>query len=202
MLRWGLTGGIASGKSTVAGMLREQGFAVIEADRISHRLMEKDGAAYAAVVGLLGESILDSDKSIKRSRVAAIVFNDRDKLQQLNAIIHPKVEQALAKEFVELEKAGASPVAFVEAALVFEAGMHKKLDGVVVAWSLPEQQLARLMERGMSEAEARKRMAAQMPVSEKMALATEKIDCSSSREETRRQVTELAGRLRQRAAVK
>ena len=202
MLRWGLTGGIASGKSTVAGMLREQGFPVIEADRISHRLMEKDGAAYAAVVGLFGESILDSDKSIKRSRVAAIVFNDRHKLQQLNAIIHPKVEQALAKEFAELEKAGASPVAFVEAALVFEAGMHKKLDGVVVAWSLPEQQLARLMERGMSEAEARKRMAAQMPVSEKMALATEKIDCSGSREETRRQVTELAAKLRQRAAAK
>ena len=202
MLRWGLTGGIASGKSTVAAMLREQGFPVIEADRISHRLMEKDGAAYAAVVGLFGESILDSDKSIKRSRVAAIVFNDRDKLQQLNAIIHPKVEQALAKEFAELEKAGASAVAFVEAALVFEAGMHKKLDGVVVAWSLPEQQMARLMERGMSEAEARKRMAAQMPVSEKMALATEKIDCSGSREETRRQVAELAGRLRQRAAAK
>jgi len=183
-------------------MLREQGFPVIEADRISHRLMEKDGAAYAAVVGLLGESILDSDKSISRSQVAAIVFNDRDKLRQLNAIIHPKVEQALAQEFVELETAGASPMAFVEAALVFEAGMHKKLDGVVVAWSLPEQQLARLMERGMSEAEARKRMAAQMPVSEKMALATEKIDCSGSREETRRQVTELAGRLRQRAAAK
>src|SRR5260221_975183 len=202
MLRWGLTGGIASGKSTVAGMLREQGFPVIEADRISHRLMEKNGAAYAAVVGLLGESILDADKSISRSRVAAIVFNDRDKLQQLNAIIHPKVEQELAKEFAELEKAGASPVAFVEAALVFEARMHKKLDGVVVAWSLPEQQLARLMERGMSEAEARKRMAAQMPVSEKMALATEKIDCSGSREETRRQVTELAAKLRQRAAAK
>ncbi len=202
MLRWGLTGGIASGKSTVAAMLREQGFPVIEADRISHRLMEKDGAAYAAVAGLLGESILDADKSISRSRVAAIVFNDRDKLQQLNAIIHPKVEQALAKEFAELEKAGASPVAFVEAALVFEAGMHKKLDGVVVAWCLPEQQLARLIERGMIEAEARKRMAAQMPVSEKMALATEKIDCSGAREETRRQVAELAGRLRQRAAAK
>src|SRR5258708_33193142 len=104
MLRGGLTGGIASGKSTVAAMLREQGFPVIEAERMSHRLMEKDGAAYAAVVGLLGESILDSDKSINRSRVAAIVFNDRDKLRQLNAIIHPKVEQALAREFEELEK--------------------------------------------------------------------------------------------------
>src|SRR5258706_3316769 len=202
MLRWGLTGGIASGKSTVAAMLREKGFPVIEADRISHRLMEKDGAAYAAVVGLFGESILDSDKIINRSRVAAIVFNDRDKLQQLNAIIHPKVEQELAKEFAELEKAGASPVAFVEAALVFEARMHKKLDGVVVAWSLPEQQLARLIERGMSEAEARKRMATQMPVSEKMALATEKIDCSGAREETHRQVADLGGGPGQPAAVK
>src|SRR5258707_13286880 len=170
MLRWGLTGGIASGKSTVAAMLREQGFPVIEADRISHRLMEKDGAAYAAVVGLFGESILDSDKSIKRSRVAAIVFNDRDKLQQLNAIIHTKVEQALAREFAELEKAGASPVAFVEAALVFEAGMHKRLDGAAVAWGVPEQHLPRLIERAMGETEARTRMARQMPVGETLAL--------------------------------
>jgi len=79
----GFDRGIASGKSTVAAMLREQGFPVIEADRISHRLIEKDGAAYTAVVGLLGESILDQTRALAGGQVAAIVFNDRDKLRQL-----------------------------------------------------------------------------------------------------------------------
>ena len=202
MVRYGLTGGIASGKSTVAAMLREEGFPVIEADRISHQLIEPGAAAYAEVVGLFGETILNDDKSIDRGRVAAIVFNNHEKLNRLNAIIHPRVEESLAREFAEIEKAGMCAAAFVEAALIFEAGMHKKLDGVVVAWCLPEQQLARLMERGMSEAEARKRMAAQMPVEEKLALATDKVDCSGSREETRRQVAELAEKLRQHAIAK
>jgi dephospho-CoA kinase len=85
----------------------------------------------------------------------------------------------------------------VEAALIFEAGMHKKLDGVVVAWCLPEQQLARLMERGLSADEARKRVALQMPAAEKLALATVKIDCSGSLEQTRREVAAMAAKLRQ-----
>ena len=97
---------------------------------------------------------------------------------------------------MELERSGWYPAAFVEAALIFEAGLHEQLDGVVVAWCLPEQQLARLIERGMSKAEARQRIAMQMPVAEKLALATEKIDCSGSMEETQRQVDALAAKLR------
>jgi len=84
----------------------------------------------------------------------------------------------------------------VEAALIYEAGLHEMLDGVVVAWCLPQQQVSRLMQRGMSEVEARKRMAMQMPVAEKRALATAKIDCSGTMEETRRQVQALAVNLR------
>lgn len=192
MLRYGLTGGIASGKSTVAGMLRELGFPVIEADRLAHQVMELGQPAYNQVVSVFGDAILDSDKRVNRSSLAAIVFNDHEKLTQLNGIIHPEVEEELLRQFTELELSARYPAAFVEAALIFEAGLHKKLDGVLVAWCLPEQQLARLMERGLSEIEAGKRIAAQMPVAAKLALATERIDCSGSLEETRRQVGAFA----------
>jgi dephospho-CoA kinase len=195
MLRYGLTGGIASGKSTVAGMLRELGFPVIEADRLAHQVMELGQPAYNQVVSVFGDAILDSDKRVNRSSLAAIVFNDHEKLTQLNGIIHPEVEEELLRQFTELELSARYPAAFVEAALIFEAGLHKKLDGVLVAWCLPEQQLARLMERGLSEIEAGKRIAAQMPVAAKLALATERIDCSGSLEETRRQVGAFAKEL-------
>ena len=196
MLRYGLTGGIASGKSTVAAMLAEHGFPVLEADKVSHALIEAGGAAYEEVIARFGREILDGNGRIDRGRLGAVVFADRQKLDQLNGIIHPRVEGEALKQLLELERSGRYPAAFVEAALIFEAGLHKQLDGVVVAWCLPEQQLARLIERGMSKAEARQRIAMQMPVAEKLALATEKIDCSGSMEETRRQVDALAAKLR------
>ena len=201
MLRYGLTGGIASGKSTVAAMLRERGFPVLEADKISHALIEPGGAAFEEVLARFGREIVDADGKINRGRLGAMVFRDPEKLQNLNGMLHPKVEEELLRRLVELEKSGAVAVAFVEAALIFEAGLDKRLDGVVVAWCLPDQQVARLMERGISEAEARQRMATQMPVQKKLALAAEKIDCSGSIEETRSQVDVLANRLRAAASA-
>ncbi len=195
MLRYGLTGGIASGKSTVAAMLRELDFPLIEADRVAHQVMEPGQPAYNQVVAVFGDAIVDSDKRINRGSLAAIVFNDHEKLKQLNGIIHPRVEEEMLRQFTELERSGQYPAAFIEAALIFEAGLHKKLDGVVVAWCLPEQQLTRLMERGLSEVEAGQRVAAQMPVAAKLALASVKIDCSGPLEETRRQVEAFAEKL-------
>jgi len=197
MLRYGLTGGIASGKSTVAAILRELGFPVLEADRMAHQVIEPGQPAYDEVRSIFGDSILSADRRIDRSRLAAIVFDDREKLNQLNAIIHPRVEQEMVRRFAELESSGTHPAAFIEAALIFEAELHKKLDGVVVVWCLPEQQITRLIERGVSGAEARRRIAAQMPVAEKLALAAEKIDGSGSFEETRRQVEAFATKLLQ-----
>ena len=197
MLRYGLTGGIASGKSTVAAILRRMGFPVLEADRVAHEVIEAGQPAYDEVRSIFGDAILDSDKRIDRSRLAAIVFDDREKLNQLNAIVHPRVEQEMLRSFAAFESTGKHAAAFVEAALVFEAGLHQHLDGVVVAWCLPEQQLARLIERGMNESEARKRIAMQMPVAEKLLLASDKIDCSGSLEQTRRQVEAFAAKLRQ-----
>jgi dephospho-CoA kinase len=199
MLRLGLTGGIASGKSAVAGMLRELGFAVLDADSLGHTLIEPGMTAYEEVVRTFGPSVLDGQQRVDRSKLGAVVFADRAKLDALNAIVHPRVKAEIVRQFTEWARDGERAAAFVEAALLVEAGYLDELDGLVVTWSRPEQQMERLRARGMSEEEARRRIAAQMPVEEKLTFATEKIDCSGTIEETRRQVEALAEKLRQRA---
>jgi dephospho-CoA kinase len=195
MLRLGLTGGIASGKSAVAGMLRGMGFTVIDADSVGHSLIEPGQPAYQEVISKFGASVLDGESRVDRGRLGALVFADRAKLEALNAIVHPRVKAEIARLFAGLAKDGVK-AAFVEAALLVEAGYLEELDGLVVTWSRPEQQVERLLARGMSEEEARRRIAAQMPAEEKVKFATEKIDCSGTMEETRRQVEELAAKLR------
>jgi dephospho-CoA kinase len=196
MLRLGLTGGIASGKSAVAAMLREMGFAVLDADSLAHRLIEPGLPAYDEVLQEFGPGVVAPDGRVDRPKLSAIVFADRARLDRLNAIVHPRVAEVVFRQFEEWQRGGTRDAAFVEAALLIESGIHKKLDGLVVAWCAPEQQLERLLARGLSEAEARRRIAAQLPVEEKLRLATEKIDCSGSLEETRRQVEALATKLR------
>jgi dephospho-CoA kinase len=192
MRKIGLTGGIASGKSTVAAMLRELGFDVIFADEISRRLLDPGQSAYEETVREFGREIVRPDGTLDRKKIAAIVFADRAQLARLNAIIHPRVEAQILKQFADWEREENRPVAFVEAALLVEAGYMKNLDGLVVTWCRPEQQVERLVARGMTDEEARARIGAQMPVEEKLKLADHKIDCSGSIEETRRQVGELA----------
>ena len=195
MRKIGLTGGIASGKSTVAAMLRELGFDVIFADEISRKLVEPGQAAYDETVHEFGCKIVLANGTLDRKKIAGIVFADREKLDRLNAIVHPRVEAEMLKQFGDWEREGRA-IAFVEAALLVEAGYMKNLDGLVVTWCRPEQQMERLIARGMTEKEARARIGAQMAVDEKLKLATYKIDCSQSIEETRRQVEELAKTLR------
>jgi dephospho-CoA kinase len=196
MKRLGITGGIASGKSSVAGMLRELGFRVIDADALGHEVIEPGTQANGEIVREFGAGVVGADGRIDRGKLGAIVFADAEKLKRLNAIVHPRVEEEMVRLFREWEKSGVADAAFVEAALLVEAGYQKNLDGLVVAWCKPEQQIERLLARGLSEVEARRRIAAQMPAEEKLKYATEKINCSGSLEETRRQVEELAAELR------
>jgi dephospho-CoA kinase len=200
MKRLGITGGIASGKSAVAEMLREMGFRVIDADALGHSVMEPGTRAFEEIKRDFGEGIIGADGRIDRGKLGAIVFADAGKLKRLNAIVHPRVEEEMVRQFAEWEKSGVADAAFVEAALLVEAGYQKNLDGLVVAWCRPEQQMERLLVRGLSEVEARRRIAVQMTVEEKLKYATEKIDCSGTLEETRRQVGELAERLRRGGA--
>ena len=196
MQRLGLTGGIASGKTAVAAMLREMGFAVLDADSLAHKLVDPGQPAYDEVVREFGASILDPAARVNRAKLATIVFADPVKLGRLNAILHPRVEAVIHQKFAEWSSNGTRDAAFVEAALLVEAGYHKNLDGLVVTWCRPEQQLERLRARGFSDEDARQRIAAQLPVSEKLRYATETIDCSGSLEETRKQVEALAAKLR------
>jgi dephospho-CoA kinase len=197
MLKLGLTGGIASGKSAVAAILRELGFPVLDADSISHKLMEPGQTAHDEILQSFGADLADSSGRIDRHKLAGIVFADPAKLAQLNAILHPRVDQIIFEQLDDWQRSGAHAAAFVEAALLIEAGMAPRLDGLVVAWSTAEQQLERLRARGMSEIEAR-RIAAQLPIEEKIKQSTFTIDCSGTLEATRAQVQALAANLRQR----
>lgn len=196
MLRIGITGGIASGKSVVAGLLRDMDFPVIDADRLAHQLTEPGQPAYREIISEFGDSVLGAHGRIDRGKLSTIVFADGGKLQRLNAIVHPRVAEAITQQFDDWQCLESHSVAFVEAALIVEAGLHRKLDGLIVTWCRPEQQLERLKARGIAEAEARKRIASQMPVEEKLLHATERIDCSGSLQETQRQVEVLAAKLR------
>jgi dephospho-CoA kinase len=196
MRRLGLTGGIASGKSAVAAMLREMGFAVLDADSLAHKLVEPGQPAYSDVLKEFGPAVTSPDGRIDRAKLSAIVFHDRAKLDRLNAIVHPRVAEVVFRQFEEWERQGTRDAAFVEAALLIESGIHKSLDGLIVAWCEPEQQLQRLLARGLNEEEARRRIAAQLSVEEKLRFATERIDCSGSLDETRHQVEALAAKLR------
>jgi dephospho-CoA kinase len=196
MLKLGLTGGIASGKSAVAAILRELGFPVLDADSISHKLMEPGQIAHDEILQSFGADLADAAEHIDRHKLAAIVFADPAKLARLNSILHPRVDQIIFRQLEEWQKSGVHSAAFVEAALLIEAGMSARLDGLVVTWCTPEQQLERLRARGMSETEALRRIAVQLPMKEKLKRASYTIDCSGTLHETRAQVEALAANLR------
>jgi len=176
------------------------GFHVIDADALGHEVMEPGTRAFEEIKREFGKGVIGADGRIDRGKLGAVVFADRRKLERLNAIVHPRVEEEMVRKFSEWEKSGVKDAVFVEAALLVEAGYQKNLDGLVVVWCRPEQQIERLLARGLSEVEARRRIAAQLPAEEKLKCATEKIDCSGTLEDTRRQVGELAERLRREEA--
>ena len=202
MLRVGLTGGIASGKSTVAALLRERDYLVLDADSLSRELLEPGQAAYNEVVKEFGEGILGPGGAVNRPKLGAIVFSDAQKRARLNAILHPRIQDISAKWFTALDRPGGPDMAFEDAALILEAGAKKNLDLIVVCWCRPEQQLQRLEQRGLSAEDAKLRIAAQMPIDEKRKLADEVIDCSGSMEETGKQLDAALARMKTAAAAK
>ncbi|MFY9804934.1 MAG: dephospho-CoA kinase [Candidatus Acidiferrales bacterium] len=199
MLRVGLTGGIASGKSTVASLLRDMDCPVLDADPLGHELLEQGQEAYDEVVREFGKDVLDPHGNVDRRKLGPIVFADAQKRARLNQILHPRILEVVRKWFAALDQVGGPDLAIVEAALIIEAGYHKELDKVMVCWCRPEQQIERLKERGLTPEQAQVRIAAQMPMEEKRRLADESVDCSGSVEETERQVAEAVKRMLQSA---
>jgi len=200
MLRVGLTGGIACGKSAVAAMMRKRGCAVLDADSLAHDLIEPGQPAHADIVREFGAGVLNADGKVNRTTLGGIVFADRAKLERLNQIVHPRVLQATEEWFEKTARDESAAIAVVEAALLIEAGYDKQLDRMVVCWCHPEQQRKRLLSRGLDAAEAERRISAQMPMEEKKKRATDLIDCSRTKAETGQQVDELIARLQNLAA--
>jgi dephospho-CoA kinase len=200
MLRVGLTGGIASGKSTVAAMLRELDCPVLDADTLGHELLEQGQETHNEVVREFGGEILDAYGNVDRGKLGHIIFADAAKRVRLNQILHPRILDVVRKWFAAQGHQGGPELAVVEAALIIEAGYNKELDRVIVCWCPAEQQLQRLVERGLTAEQAKLRIAAQMPMEEKRGLGDETIDCSGSLEETERQVMEAVKRLARPAA--
>lgn len=186
---FGLTGGIACGKSTVARMLEELGAKIIDADRIGHELLRRSEPAYDQVVRHFGSGILDAAGEIDRRRLGAIVFADPAQLQALNAILHPRIIRRTDELAAKYRHEDPRAVIIVDAALIFEAGIGGQFKKVIVAWCTPEQQMARMLAKpGMTYEEAERRIATQMPAEEKRRRADYLIDCSGNLDETRKQV--------------
>jgi dephospho-CoA kinase len=200
MLKVGLTGGIATGKTAVAAIFQELGCHVIYADKIAHQLIEPGAAAYEPVVREFGREILNADGRVDRAKLGNIVFADPRRLMRLNDIVHPPVLAEQDRELTDLARREPHAIAIVEAALLIEAGYAKKLDLLVVTWCTSQQQLERLMQkdsgRGLTLEQATQRIAAQMPLVQKRRLADEEIDCSGSLEQTRQQTCALFAKLK------
>lgn len=205
MLRVGLTGGIATGKSFVSSVLRELGSEVIDADQVAHQVIEPGEAAYHEIIREFSADVpgLVSDTgAIDRARLGAFVFSHPERLKQLNAIVHPQVFAAQEKWFAEIAARNPEAIVFVDAALMIETGSYKRFDKVVVVYCDPPLQLERLMARNNLPREAAQaRIAAQMPTAEKLKFADYTINTSGSFDETREQVTQLYFKLKELASV-
>lgn len=162
----GITGGIACGKSTVGGILEAAGLKVLDTDRVAHALMVAGSEVHLQVVEVFGEEILDAGGEVDRKKLGAIVFREPDRLAELNRIVHPAVSQVWRRWLAE--RIGVGEDVAVMIPLLFEVGADEGWDAILVVVSPEDQVLVRLAARGLSEAEARSRIASQMPQDEKM----------------------------------
>lgn len=189
LLRVGLTGSIAVGKSFVCEVFRELGCHVLDADRTAREVVEPGTPGLQRIIEEYGPQVLTAEGRLDRRKMAAIVFADEAKRLLLNSIIHPLVFEAQEKWLAERAAEDPHGIAIVDAALMIESGGYKRYDQLIVVWCEPEIQLKRLIVRDdLPEAEAKKRIAAQMPQSEKKRYADHLIDSSNGFEDTRRQV--------------
>lgn len=200
MLKVGLTGGLASGKSFAAAEFERLGCRLLHADAIGRRILSDDADARAEVVSAFGSGILDSDGGIARGELAKVAFADQRSLERLNAIIHPRVFQRIDEFFREVESSDPSAVAMVEAAIMIESGSYRRYDRLVLAACPRQTQIQRFVEReGGTEAEAESRMARQLPLADKRPYADFVIDTGGTREQTLGQVREVYAKLRAKA---
>jgi dephospho-CoA kinase len=188
----GLTGGIATGKSTVSAMFAHLGARIIDADLLAREVVAPGQRAHAEIVQAFGPQVLQDDGYLDRKRLGAIIFADAEKRKRLEQITHPAIRVRQQRILSVYEEEAFEGVVIWDAALLLESGSATGMDRVVVVFADPTTELSRLMARdGLGEEEARRRIASQMPVADKAKLADYVIDNSGSRAETERQVREV-----------
>ncbi|WP_019121964.1 dephospho-CoA kinase [Brevibacillus massiliensis] len=191
----GLTGGIASGKSTVAAMLRQRGIPVVDADLIARQVVEPGLPAYQAIVSHFGQGVLFPDGQLNRKALGEIVFSNEEQRQILNGIVHPEVRREMRQQTEAALKRGEK-IVFLDIPLLFESRLQHTVDKIVVVYVPASLQLSRLMQRDdIGEEQALKRLQAQLPIEQKKEQADFVIDNQGTREETERQVEKLLATL-------
>ena len=195
MLKVGLTGGIATGKSYVSAKLRAKGIPVLDADALAHGVMAAGTEATAAIAERFGNDILAPDGSVNRAKLGPIVFADPSARRALEAIVHPAVHRATAAGLRAFELTGDYPIAVVDVPLLYETAGDKRFDRVIVTTCPVAMQLTRMQERGLTEEAARQRIGAQLPSEQKTVRADFVVDTSGSFEETDRQIERVIAAL-------
>lgn len=193
----GLTGGIATGKSTVSEMLRRLGCVIIDADVLAREVVAPGEPALAEIVREFGPAVLQPDGTLDRKALGAIVFGDADRRRRLEAITHPAIRARFAARLAALEAEGFDGIVVFDAAVIVESGGHRMLDRLIVVVTDEATELGRLVARdGIDVAEARRKIASQMPLTEKAKLADHVIDNSGDRAATEAQVRRVHAALR------
>jgi dephospho-CoA kinase len=187
----GLTGGIATGKSTVSDMLRALGDVVIDADLLAREVVAPGQPALAAIVQEFGRDVLQPDGTLDRKRLAAVAFSDSERRRRLEAITHPAIRDGFQARLAALEAQGFAGLVFWDAAVLIESGGHKAMDRLVVVVTDAATQHTRAVARDGDRADVERRIANQMPLSEKAALADHVIDNSGDRAATEARVREV-----------
>jgi len=197
MLKVGLTGGLATGKSFVGQALADMGCYLIKADELGHEVLRREGEAYEAVVWEFGQRILNADGSIDRKLLAAEVFEKPERLEVLNSLVHPPVIRREEELTAEIAARDPEAIVITEAAILIETGNYKRFEKLILVVCDEQQQLARAIQReGADREEVLARITCQMPLREKQKFADYVIDNSGSMEETLRQTGEVYQSLR------
>ncbi len=197
MLLLGLTGGIATGKSLVSKILKDLGAYIIDADKIAREVVEPYKPAWDEIIAFFGRDILNEDEAVNRKKLGVIVFNDPAKKKKLEEIVHPRVIEEENKRIEDYKRSNPEGIAVIDAALLIEAGGHKRVDKLIAVYSDRETQIKRLIKRdGLSREDAEKRINSQMPLSEKVKMADFVIDNGRGVEDTKNQVIALFNRLK------
>jgi dephospho-CoA kinase len=203
MLIIGLTGGVASGKSTVSSVLKEEGAYLIDADQIARELVQPHTPAWHELVKVFGEQILQRDGSIDRKKLAALVFSHPEKRGLLNRLLHPRIREETERRLKEIGERDPRAIVVIDAALLVETGDYREMDGLIVVYSSVAQQIERLEKRdGMSREEAERIVSAQLPLEEKLKAADMVVPNEGSIEETRRKARDIFQKLNRAALQK